>query len=75
MTIIFEVHKQYNLRSKKKPDVPYQNKKAMPNQLKKLKATNQNPQVTKTLQILSRPHQNPPSPTIEDVTNDETSEE
>lgn len=30
MTAIFEIHKQYNLRSKKNIDVPDQNKKAIP---------------------------------------------
>lgn len=38
---------------------------------KKVKATNHNPRITKTLQILSKPHQNPPSPTIEDVTDNQ----
>lgn len=47
----------------------------MPNEPKKIKATNQNPQVTKTLQILSRPHQNPPCPTIEDVIDNQPSNE
>jgi hypothetical protein len=35
---IFEVHKQYNLRSKKNTDTPDQNKKAVPNQPKKIKS-------------------------------------
>jgi len=72
---IFKVHKQYNLRSKKNTDVPDQNKKGVPNQLEKVKAPNQNPLVTKTLQILSKPSQNPPCPIIEDVTNDQPSKE
>lgn len=62
---IFEVHKQYNLRSKKNIDAPDQNKKVVPTQPKKIKTV----PVAKTLQILSRPNQNPPSPIIVDVTN------
>ena len=48
-----------------------QNKKVVPNQPKKIKAV----PVTKTLQILSRPNENPPIPTIVDVTNDQPSNE
>jgi len=61
---IFEVHKQYNLRSKNNTDTPDQTKKTMPNQPKKIKAA----LVTKTLQILPRSNQNPPGPTIVDIT-------
>lgn len=49
MTAIFKVHKPYNLRSKKNIDIPDQNKKTVPNQPKKVKATNRNSQVTKTI--------------------------
>lgn len=75
MTPIFLKYISNNLRSKKNTDVPNQNKKVVPNQPKKVKVVNQNPQVTKTLQILSKPHQNHPSPTIEDVTNNQPSNE
>jgi len=63
------------LRRKKNTDVPDQNKKAVPNQPKKVKAANQNPPVTKTLQILPRPSQNPPNPIIEDINNNQPSNE
>jgi len=59
------VHEQYNLRSKKNTDTPDQTKKTVPNHPNKIKPT----LVTKTLQILSKPNQNPPSPTIIDITN------
>lgn len=59
------------MTSRKNTDVPNQNKKAVSNQPKKVKAA----QVTKTLQILSRSNQNPPSPNIEDVTDDQPSNE
>lgn len=60
---IFEVHKQYNMRSKKNTDTPDQTKKTMPNQPRKIKVA----PITKTLQILPRPNQNPPGPTIVDI--------
>jgi len=59
------------LRRKKNTDASDQNKKAVPNHPKKIKAVT----VMKTLQILSRTNQNPPSPTIVDVTNDQPSNE
>jgi len=37
---IFEVHKQYNLRSRRNIDAPEQNKKTIPSQPKKGKASN-----------------------------------
>jgi len=61
---IFEVHKQYNLRSKKNTDTPDQTKKTMPNQPRKIKAA----PTTKTLQILPRRNHNPLGPTIADIT-------
>lgn len=59
---IFEVHKQYNLRSRR-IDVPETNKKMVPNQPKKVKI------VTKPLQIPSRSNTNPFNPIIEDISN------
>jgi len=47
---IFEVHKQYNLRSKKNADIPDQTKKSVQNQPKKIKEAT----VSKILQILPR---------------------
>ena len=61
---IFEVHKQYNLRSKKNAGPPDHAKKAMTNQPK---ITNK-VDVLEILQILPRPNQNPPSPIIEEIT-------
>lgn len=66
---IFEVHKQYNLRSKKNYDIPDQTKKTVPNQPKKIKET----PVSKILQIFPRQNQNPSGPTIVDITPNQPS--
>jgi len=68
---IFEVHKQYNLRSKKSAGPPDQTKKTMSNQPK---ITNKVP-ISEVLQILPRPNQNPPSPIIEEITTNQPSVE
>lgn len=64
---IFEVHKQYNLRSKKNVDVPNQTKKTVQNQPKKIKEA----PVSKILQILPRENPKPSSPTIVDITSNQ----
>ena len=68
---IFELHKQYNLRSKKNFDIPDQTKKTVPNQPKKLKEA----PVSKILQILPRQNQNPFGPTIVDITPNQPSDD
>jgi len=55
------------LRSKENTDTLDQNKKEIPNQPKKIKTA----RVAKTLQSLSTPNQNPPGPTIVDITHDQ----
>jgi len=65
---IFEVHKQYNLRSRR-INVPETNKKTVSNQPKKGKT------VAKTLQILSRTNINPSNPIIEDVSDNQPNNE
>jgi len=59
------------LRSKKNVGPPHQTKKTMPNQPK---ITNKVP-VSKVLQILPRPNQNPSSPIIEEITVNQPSVE
>lgn len=65
---IFQVHKQYNLRSRR-IDVPKTNKKTVPNQPKKGK------KVTKPLQILSKSNTNPFHPIIEDISDNQPNNE
>lgn len=65
-TTIFEVHKQYNLRSKRNDD---QTKKTTQNQPKKTKEAH----VSKILQILPRQNPYPSGPTIVDITSDQPS--
>jgi len=59
-TTIFEVHKKYNLKSRR-IEVPKVNKKKVPNQPKKCKA------VITHVHIFSRSKSNPSNPIIEDV--------
>ena len=63
-TTIFEVHKQYNLRSRR-IDVPEVNKQKVLNQPKKGKT------VTTPVHILSRSDTNPSNSIIEDVSDNQ----
>jgi len=66
---IYEVHKQYSLRSKKNTEVP--TKKSVQTQTKKIVEAH----VTKVLQILPRGTQETSNPKIIDITSTETQTE